>query len=157
MSSSQTHRGGTPVAHLAQLDALEAACVLYLRLWSDGRQAQVISDLARGLGPVKARRAVDAFAQVCALCADYGRRPLMRHAVTCACIGADERCFAAFIATAAEGEPEDALMFATLLVRPDVAPLIASCAAEFGRALMRMNLVAPRDGARPDAPRPKFH
>jgi hypothetical protein len=37
------------------------------------------------------------------------------------------------------------LLIATLLVRPDVAPLIASLATNFGFALKRMHLASPRE------------
>jgi hypothetical protein len=37
------------------------------------------------------------------------------------------------------------LLIATLLVRPDVAPLIASLATNFGLALKRMHLASPRE------------
>ncbi len=73
----------------------------------------------------------------------------MRHSVQCKCLGADEACFANFIATAATGEREDAMLIATLLVRPDVAPLIVSLAADVGLAFMRMCLSAPREMAAP--------
>ncbi|MGY9038053.1 MAG: hypothetical protein ACKVLA_09570, partial [Rhodobacterales bacterium] len=88
------------------------------------------------------------FEQLCSLCARFGRRPLMRHSVTCKCLGADESCFANFISTATEGQREDAMLIATLLVRADMAPLVASLAADFGLALKRMHLSAPRDIAR---------
>ena len=54
-------------------------------------------------------------------------------------------CFANFIACTATGDREDAMLIATLLVRPDVAPLITALATDFGHALMRMNLAAPKD------------
>lgn len=72
----------------------------------------------------------------------------MRHALHCKCLGADEACFANFIATAATGEREDAMLIATLIVRADVAPLIASLAAEVGLAFRQMQLAAPRHIAR---------
>ena len=56
----------------------------------------------------------------------------MRHSVTCKCLGSDESCFANFIATATDGQREDAMLIATLLVRADMAPLVASLAADFG-------------------------
>lgn len=71
----------------------------------------------------------------------------MRHSVHCKCLGADESCFANFIVTAATGERDDAMLIATLLVRADVAPLITALATDFGLALMRMNLAAPKDVA----------
>lgn len=141
------HRGGAPVGLITELGGIEAASVIYLRLWSDGprAQAQVWNDLANGLGKDRGRKAMEAFETLCALCARHGRRPLMRHSVQCKCLGADESCFANFIATAATGEREDAMLIATLLVRVDIAPIVASLAAEFGLALARMRLAAPRD------------
>ena len=147
MISAQEKRGGTPVGFITELDAIEAASVIYLRLWCDGPEAksQVYSDLTHSLGLDQGRKAFDAFEDLCNLCARHGRRPLMRHSVQCKCLGSDESCFANFIATATEGQREDALMIAMLLVRPDVAPIIASLATNFGLAVKRMHLVAARD------------
>tara|TARA_B110000908_G_scaffold60280_1_gene73204 strand:- start:279 stop:752 length:474 start_codon:yes stop_codon:yes gene_type:complete len=147
MTDAQQNRGGAPVGFITELDSIEAASVIYLRLWCDGpdAQAQVWNDFASGLGPDQGRKAVQSFEELCRLCARHGRRPLMRHSVQCKCLGADESCFANFIATAADGEREDALLIATLLVRPDVAPLITSHATNFGLALKRMNLASPRE------------
>ena len=60
-------------------------------------------------------------------------------------MGSDEACFANFIATAVDGEREDTLLIATLLVRPDIAPIIASLATQFGLALKRMQMKATSD------------
>ncbi|WP_324752045.1 hypothetical protein [Roseovarius sp. Pro17] len=147
MNGAQNTRGGATVGYVAELDAIEAASVIYLRLWSDGPEAQtrVWNDFAAGLGVGGGRRAVQSFEMLCSLCTQYGRRLLVRHAVRCKCLGADESCFANFVAMAAEGKREDAMLIATLLVRADVAPLVVACAADFGRALKRMHLNAPRD------------
>lgn len=146
MTDQSQKRGGAPVGFITELDGIEAACVIYLRLWCDGpeAQAQVWNDFASSLGPESGRKALKSFEDLCSLCIQHGRRPLMRHAVRCKCLGADESCFANFIAAAATGEREDALMIAMLLVRPDIAPLIASLAADFGFALKRMHPSAPR-------------
>lgn len=64
----------------------------------------------------------------------------MRHAPACPCIGADEACFAALVADAAEGAREDAMLISTLIVRPDFAPAAAACAEELGVALRRATL-----------------
>lgn len=145
MSSAQQNRGGAPVGLVAELGALEAASVIYFRLWCDGPASRslVWNDFARGLGSDQGRSAMQCFEELCRLCARHGRRPLMRHSVQCKCIGADESCFAHFIATAVEGDREDAMLIATLLVPPDVAPLIASLATNFGLALKQMDLSAP--------------
>lgn len=146
MTSAQESRGGAPVGFITDLDSIEAAAVIYLRLWSDGpdsRQA-VLNDFAASLGRVQGAKAVQGFEDLCRTCAQYGRRPLMRHSVHCKCLGSDESCFANFIATATTGDRNDAMLIATLLVRPDVAPLITSLAADFGLALKRMKLCAPK-------------
>ncbi len=146
MNDPSTHRGGTPVGFITELDAIEAASVIYLRLWCDGPEArrQIWTDLATCLGANKGRRILQSFKSLCSLCAEHGRRPLMRRTLQCKCLGADEACFANFVATAATGDHEDAMLIATLLVRPDVAPLITALAADFGLAVKQMQLADPR-------------
>ncbi|MFZ5962605.1 hypothetical protein ACOXXX_06595 [Thalassococcus sp. BH17M4-6] len=158
MTGNVDKRGGTPVGHVADLDGIEAASVIYLRLWGDGPEARarIWDDFAAALGAARGRAALKSFETLCALCAEHGRRPLMRHAVACKCLGADESCFANFIATAATGEREDAMLIATLLVRVDMAPLIASLAADVGLALRQMRIAAPRDLA-PRYPHQTLH
>lgn len=157
MTHAQEKRGGAPVGFVTELDGIEAASVIYFRLWGEGPDAQtsVWNDFTATLGPDQGKRALNAFEHLCGLCAQYGRRPLMRHSVSCKCLGSDESCFANFIAAAATGEREDALLIATLLVRPDVAPLITSLASDFGLALMRMKLRAPAHMAGSEDP--AFH
>lgn len=157
MTHRNHNRGGAPVGFITELDSIEAASVIYLRLWSDGpdAQAQVSSDFASGLGPDQGRKALKSFGDLCALCARHGRRPLLRHSLECKCLGADESCFANFIATAATGDREDAMLIATLLVRPDVAPLITSLANDVGLAFMRMRFSVPRDIVRTAFETPK--
>ncbi len=147
MRQEHSNRGGAPVGYITELDSVEAASVIYLRLWSNGpdSRAQVRSDFSTALGTDLGSKAARSFEQLYALCASHGRRPLMRHSVECKCLGADESCFANFISAAADGEHEDAMLIATLLVRADMAPVVASCAADFGLALKRMHLSAPRD------------
>lgn len=146
MNNAQQKRGGAPVGFITELDEIEAASVIYLRLWSEGpdSQASVRSDFASCLGSDQSRKALKSFEDLCGLCAKHGRRPLMRHSVNCKCLGSDESCFANFVAAAATGDQEDAMLIATLLVRADVAPLITALATDFGLALKRMNLRAPR-------------
>ena len=156
MTHDQQKRGGAPVGFISELEAVEAASVIYLRLWCDGPEAQsnVWNDFASMLGADRGRKALQSFEELCRLCSQHGRRPLMRHSVHCKCLGSDESCFANFIGAAATGEREDAMLIATLLVRPDVAPILTSLAADVGHALRQMKLCAPRQlsGATPDYP-----
>jgi hypothetical protein len=146
MNTAEQHRGAASVGYLQDFDAIAAASVIYLRMWCNGvdSQADVMQDLTSALGSGRGAKAIDAFSDLCGLCARHGRRPLMRHSLQCKCVGADEASFAHFIATAAEGDRDDAMMIAILLVRPDIAPIVTSLAAEFGIALKQMNLAAPK-------------
>ncbi|MEM6481140.1 MAG: hypothetical protein AAF922_06625 [Pseudomonadota bacterium] len=131
------HRGGAPVGHIAQLGPVEAGAVMYLRLWTEGPHAhlQMREDFSATLGSERARKAVKSFVTLCDMMAVHGRRPLMRHQVTCRCLGADESWFAHFIGYASEGEREDALLISMMIVKPNVAPVLAGLAEEFGMAL----------------------
>ncbi|WP_417207988.1 hypothetical protein [Antarctobacter sp.] len=144
--SDTANRGGAPVGYLSELAPVEAGAVLYLRLWCESAEArsQVWNDFARHLGPAQGRHALGSFETLCDLCARHGRRPLMRHHVTCKCLGADESCFATFIGYASEGLREDALQMAMTLVRPDMATVLAGLAEDFGLALRRMTITAPK-------------
>ncbi|KUF12809.1 hypothetical protein [Pseudoponticoccus marisrubri] len=133
-------RGGAAVGHMADLDGVEAAAVLCLRLWSEAEA----HDRARK-DPSEAR-ALDLFAQIAQLMVRFGRRPLMRHSVGCVCLGADEACFAQLVGAASEGAREDAMLMATLIVRPDMAPALIALAEEFGLLLRRMTPPAGHGG-----------
>lgn len=139
-------RGGVPVGHLSELPHVEAGAIACLRLWCDGAgsQARLWDGLAGALGAAHGKRALGAFEGLVGLIVAHGRRPLMRHHRDCICVGADEAAFAALIAAAADGEREDAMLLAALLVRPGVSPEVVELAGEFGLALRRMALCDSR-------------
>lgn len=138
-------RGGATVGRLADLTPVEAGAVFYLRLWADGAsgRANAASDFDIALGADHGQAAMLTLDRLCSLCANHGRRPLVRHGLGCACLGADENCFAQMIAAASEGAREDAMMMASLIVRPDFAPALASLSEELGMALRRMTASVP--------------
>lgn len=146
MTLSSERRGGAPVGFVTELDPVEAGAVLYLRLWCEGEETrlQMSQDLTTALGPERGDQALKSFAAICDLCVRHGRRPLMRHHVTCKCLGADESCFANFLGYASDGDKEDALLIATTLVAPNVAPLLVGLAEEFAMALKQMAVRADR-------------
>lgn len=113
---------------------------MYLRLWGEGAKgrADAASDFDIALGADQGRAAMLTLDRLCGLCVHHGRRPLVRHGLGCGCLGADENCFAQMIAAAAEGAREDAMMMASLIVRPDFAPALASLSEQLGLALQRM-------------------
>ncbi|MEP1613685.1 MAG: hypothetical protein ABJL72_17415 [Roseobacter sp.] len=142
MIHTKENRGGSPVGFINELDGIEAASVIYLRLWGDSAESKssVWNDFAASLGSTQSRNALKSFEDLCRMCGQHGRRPLVRHAVGCKCVGSDEACFANFIRTASLGDRNDAMLIATLLVRPDIAPMLTALAMDFGLALRRMNL-----------------
>jgi hypothetical protein len=151
-------RGAARVGLLADLDAVEAGAVLYLRLWCDGDRAQVARDFENALGEAHGAAACRTLDQLCGLCARHGRRPLMRHHLSCACLGADEACFANFIAAALGADREDAMLIATLLMRAEMAPGAAALAQDLGLALKRMAVRGRLSGRTVQAPpRTQFH
>lgn len=143
------NRGGAPVGLLEELGPVEARAVLAFRFWADGPSGReaVLRQFEQGLGKDHGQAAIEAFSALAKLCSRHGRRPLMRHEVGCLCLGADESCFANLIAEAAEGDPEDAMMIATLMVRADMAPCLAALARDVGLALKRMSLRSRKSSA----------
>lgn len=139
------HRRGSPVGYVSELPMLERGFVLYLRLWCSGRelQQQVAKDFIIALGEERAVQTLASFSELCDICLRHGRRPLMHYHVNCKCLGADESCLANFIATATEGEREDAMFIATVLVRPDMTPMVTALAQNIGLAIKQMLI---RDG-----------
>lgn len=144
MTVAPAHRGAACIGHLHDLDPMVTAAIIYLRMWSDSAHGprSVASDMICTLGFQRGQKALETFAHLNEICQLHARRPLMRHALRCNRVGADEACFGHFIGTAAEGEAADALLFATLIVRADVAPTLAALATQFGLALKQMNLAA---------------
>lgn len=150
MKHERISRGGAPVGHLGELGAVEAATVIYWRLWAGGLKGQrrAKTDFCTALGDKAGTQAVDALAQIFDTCARHGRRPLMRHGLGCTCVGADESCIANLIGYASECRRDDAALIATILVTPDLCMHMAALAQTFGLALRRMAL-APRRKAEP--------
>ncbi|WP_170559257.1 hypothetical protein [Ruegeria atlantica] len=143
--SAPSSRGGAAVGRLSDLSPIEVGAVMYLRLWSESPQARAdaASDFEIALGLDQGRAAMMTLDRLCGLCAHHGRRPLVRHGLGCSCLGADENCFAQMIAAASEGAREDAMMMASLIVRPDFAPALASLSEEMGMVLRRMTASIP--------------
>jgi hypothetical protein len=139
MSLHLTMRGARPVGHVGDLGEIEARAVTCLRLWQSDPQTQngLRNDLAARLGPQAADATIAALETLFDLCARHARRPLICHAADCDCLGAGEACFANFIATAASGSREDALLIATLIIRVDMAPVLAGLAEQIGLAFAR--------------------
>ncbi|HVH02878.1 MAG TPA: hypothetical protein VM891_08050 [Amaricoccus sp.] len=135
MSVAARHPGGAPVARLDGLPPLERRVIRCLRLWYAGPEGEpaVRWEIGRDGAGELARR----FGELLDLTAGSARRPLLGHALDCPCAGSDECIFARFVALAAEGSREEAMLMAALIVRVDVAMCLTAIAEEVGLGLMR--------------------
>ncbi|MBY6068185.1 hypothetical protein KUW17_15630 [Leisingera aquaemixtae] len=145
-------RGGVTVGTLSELPVLEAGAVIYLRHWFSGAETreQMRRDFEVNFGPEMAGAAFEAFGCLCNFCAAHSRRPLVRHGMACNCLGADENCFANLLASAAEGQQDDAQILASLIVTPRKASELTQLASDCG-LLMRqvLGVQPPMPSARP--------
>ncbi|SFR18993.1 hypothetical protein [Poseidonocella sedimentorum] len=140
-------RGAVPVGSLKALPQGEARLIRTLRMWCAGpdHQAEVWAEMCERLGGVRARQGLKQFEALVGLMIEHGRRPMMRHGVACDCVGADEAIFAHFVAAAASGDRDEAVLLASLLVRADLA-LHAVSSAEL------VGLMVMGEGGRTEAP-----
>lgn len=149
-------RGAAAVAMLQELPNAEVLLVRSLRLWCEGEpgQRQLERDFALSLGEACGARAYQQVDAVLRLMLENCRRPLIRHAASCRCVGSDEAVFAQLVTSAASGEREDAMMVACLLVRADIAPSLCAAAEGLGVELLRGGLRSP---VTPHAASPTLH
>ena len=136
--SAAAHAGAAPVGRLAELPPLERQVIRLLRLWSAGVEGRekALHELRAQHGGASDGLAVR-FSDLLLLTVRHARRPLLAHAPGCPCAGADECVLARFVALAAEGAREEAILMAALIVRADLALALTSLAEEVGLGLMR--------------------
>lgn len=139
MSAQPRSPGAAPVGRLADLPPLERKVIRCLRLWSAGPdgQAALGRELGAHYGPQAAARLQADLTDLLATTVRHARRPLLGHAIDCPCAGSDECVFARFVALAAEGAREEAVLIATLLVRADLALGLSALAEDIGLGMMR--------------------
>lgn len=135
-----SRRGGATVGLLADLPPLEAGAVRFFRFWFSGAEARAdLQDaFCQALGPGAAESAYESFGMLCDFCVTHGRRPLVRHGMTCSCLGADENCFANLVAAATQGDVADADLLASLIVAPHQAQTLSTLAAQSGLFLQHL-------------------
>ena len=144
MSAPTRHPGATPVGRLAELPPLERQVIRCMRLWCAAPQApdRLRRELAAQRGAAAAEGIAADFGDLMLAVARHARRPMLHHDPDCPCAGADECVFARFVALAAEGAREDAVLMAALMVRADIALPLATLAESIGLELVRG--MAPR-------------
>jgi hypothetical protein len=139
--------GAAPVGRLADLGPLEYRIVRSLRLLGHGEVGRVAfrMDLAVALGKDAAEAVGSRLEELIFTLLHHARRPVACHDIACPCVGGDEYALARFVALAAEGDREDAVLLAAMLVRSDVALCLAPLAEEVGLRVGRI-MVPPANG-----------
>ncbi|WP_386683801.1 hypothetical protein [Loktanella sp. R86503] len=135
----QTPRGGAPVGALHELAPIELAAVVYLRAWCTGGADRGM--IARDFGLVMGDAAGPAVANFDALMStllENARRPVMRHGLGCSCIGGDENAFANLVAAAAGQDHDEALLFASALIKGHAAWGAVDLALRLGQVFLRL-------------------
>lgn len=155
--SSATGRGGAAVGRMAELGAIESGAILCLRLWFENPASHARRSFEDDFGAFGGALALGNIGAICRLCDEHGRRPLMRHALSCDCVGGDEACLARMVEAALAGERDEAMMMASLMARADVAPQMVALAEVAGAALARLAVTPARQTARPALPRTSLH
>lgn len=132
-------RGAEPVATIAALPFHEALLIGALRARCEGPDAMAIfaGELGDLFGGAAVARVLERMDEFFGLTLRHVRRPVMRHGLSCSCVGADEAVLAHLVSLSTTGEREDAMLMACLLVRADVAPIVVSLAQTLGLELMR--------------------
>lgn len=141
MPEGAIQRGGAPVGMLEELPPVEMGAVLLLRLWCEGGagRARIQNDLTLAFGTARADRELERLAALVRTVLKGARRPVMRHGVACPCFGGDESAFANMVAAAAQGERDDAMVFALALMAPDFACAAAQLAGPVGLAILGLS------------------
>ncbi|MEM8872519.1 MAG: hypothetical protein AAGE38_19115 [Pseudomonadota bacterium] len=138
-------RGGAAIGVLNRMEAWEANLVLNLRLWCEGPagQSQVWNEYRRALPGPDAQCECQAFETLVQTLIDAAHRPLVRHEVGCACVGADEGVFVNMVRNAADGHLTDAALIATLLIGPSQAEHVAVLAGQVGACARHIHSGVP--------------
>jgi hypothetical protein len=160
MTALTDHTGAAVVGRLTDLPAWEADLILSMRLWmqSPEGQAEVWTGFARCFGTVEGRAEMQQFESLLRGLCHNARRPFVRHALGCTCLGTDEAVLRMLVREAARGDLAEATLIASLLVPAGQAEQIALQSARVGRALQRMARHIPQSASRPDPPpNRRFH
>lgn len=139
MSAPERFPGAAPVARLDDLPPLERRFIQCLRVWcgEPGGNDALNRFLVQDHESADAERLAREFDDLLRLAATHARRPLLGHSPGCPCAGGDECVLARFVALAAEGAREEAILMAALLVRADLALTLTTRAERLGLGLMR--------------------
>ncbi len=120
---------------------IEMLGLTYLRLWADGPlgRDRVTREICDTVGAPRGQRIVQLWAELLDTYRRY--QPHNRDEP-----GFNDACFASFLAIAAEGDREEALILATSLVRPDAVLILTNLATQIGLSFKQILLIRSAAG-----------
>lgn len=130
-------------AHWSDRQKLEALSISLLRLWADGQagRARMTAEIYETIGPQRGHRIVTLWAEFIEIYGLYQQDPSAPHAIYEDYLSIDEAYFAQFLAIAAEGDREEALLLAMSRVRPDAVLVLTNLATQIGLSLKQILLI----------------
>ena len=140
MTVHRTMGGAVPLAAIDAMQAWEANFVLNMRLWCDGPQGKMIvsKEFHRALPDGHAEASIQDFDSLISDICQLAHRPLVRHEVSCNCVGADECVVLHLVRMASAGQLADAALISSLLVGSAHAERIALLAGLVGEACRQL-------------------
>ena len=138
------------VCEFADLDPLQQNAVLLLRLYGHDTQSyfDFAQFLTRQIGRERAESVLTSFASISTLIAEYGHKPIKRHAPGCTCVGADECTFASIITYATYGDFNEALLIASTIINVELAPELVVHLRNLGNAVQGAHITIASDVSR---------
>jgi hypothetical protein len=134
---------------VASLPPLQQAALQIMRqaMGEDSVDGTVPDRLWSLLGPARGPRIAHLWADLLSLFDRFAHRPLQTRSLDDPVAGSDEIGFVRLIALGAEGDREDVMFMALMMVRADISPIVASLAIQIGLSLRQGLLAAANSTA----------
>lgn len=144
LDETTSPNGARPVGLIADASAITQGVVWALRAWLDPSEGAngVYHGLAKKLGPTEGARAYALIEAYFGAIAVFHSRPIHRHELRCACLGADEAMMGQILELAAFGQTASAMALAAHIISPEGLNEMIAAAAPLGRALLRFPALA---------------
>ena len=139
LTKEALRRGGATVGYMVDIHQEEALFISYFRSCCDGYEGRLRLQevLISNFGIENGYATLNALEQFCELIYKKGRRQLIRHEISCECVGADENCLSQLVFSACEDDLEDAKLIGTLITDAFLAEEITMLARKIGLSIRK--------------------
>jgi len=139
MRTEAIRRGGATVAYIGDIKEEESIFISYFRTYCDGYESRIKLEevFLSTFGIEEGYSSLDALERFCELIFKKGRRRLVRHDISCECVGADENCLCQLIFSACEDNLEDAKLISMLITDAYLSEELTMLARKIGMTIRR--------------------